>query len=621
MPCLNTAGLASVDLTANDWESMPVPADSPGTSWCEYPKWTVDLLGAIPTTLFVRITVAAGVGSWYALRLLDGAGATVGGWNTGYDEGTATPGVHDHELSLDPSAETLVIEDIDANGLLTATWIGSIAAPDAGAESTGITFAQVPGGSTISEEIPAEGHGEIMLFGFGLASTLQELGGVGLGRIALQQSTSSASIETPTFGVGSGTIQLLAGYSFGLGVAEPATGDGTIALLGTGRAASTFGDGVLRVLGYGESYTDDDSSTPPIYYDDAVYIEEGLAFGQALKSHITLLVEEAFHFAVRRNAEATVKTKTIEKFTFGDQLAVVYMELVEAGVVFSSTVSADYQMVSRVVDRLLAKGVAHSYAEAINSIVDAMSFGILAELFAHEQITETMLASGTVAELYTAVEALVDSLLISGSSSASFNMTVAVTDELLISGELSTSAELYQLVREGLGFAISYSTDSGEHVAWTLNTASKGLTRYTNYPYNSFAKIGGKYLGMSSVGLFELVGDSDDGEPISAKIRLGLWDLGTRLFKRFNECYIGWAGNGDMILRTISPHPVTGEKQAAVYRVHPRQAVTTRESKFSVGKGIKSVDWDFELENLNGSDFDLAALEFHPLRTSRRTRG
>ena len=41
----------------------------------------------------------------------------------------------------------------------------------------------------------------------------------------------------------------------------------------------------------------------------------------------------------------------------------------------------------------------------------------------------------------------------------------------------------------------------------------------------------------------------------------------------------------------------------------------------AVQRGLKAVDWDFEIENVDGGDFELSSIEFRPLILDRRTRG
>ena len=66
--------------------------------------------------------------------------------------------------------------------------------------------------------------------------------------------------------------------------------------------------------------------------------------------------------------------------------------------------------------------------------------------------------------------------------------------------------------------------------------------------------------------------------------------------------------------------PTTGEKSAAIYRLADPGAANVREHRVKFGRGLKSVDWDVVLENVDGADFELHSVEFHPLNLDRRTR-
>ena len=76
-----------------------------------------------------------------------------------------------------------------------------------------------------------------------------------------------------------------------------------------------------------------------------------------------------------------------------------------------------------------------------------------------------------------------------------------------------------------------------------------------------------------------------------------------------------------MLLKAIFVDEQTGEKNMAIYKVLPRPAAASRETRAKLGRGMKAVDWDFVLENVDGADFDLHSIQFYPTQLSRRTRG
>ena len=141
----------------------------------------------------------------------------------------------------------------------------------------------------------------------------------------------------------------------------------------------------------------------------------------------------------------------------------------------------------------------------------------------------------------------------------------------------------------------------------------------TEYDWQ-FTSLSGRYA-TGAEGLLALGGDTDAGAAIKAKIRLGMTDMGTRKMKRLPEVFMGYTGDGRLVLRVIYVDDKSGEKVGADYLMKPRPAGSKRESRFEPGKGLVAVDYDFELENIDGADFSVTNIEFSPMTVDRRTRG
>lgn len=350
-------------------------------------------------------------------------------------------------------------------------------------------------------------------------------------------------------------------------------------------------------------------------------LEDGLIFGEQRSAAATAVLRALLALDEQSRNAFDGSTAAADDIVFGQRLTVVYLVLVAEGVRFAPMPTADYRMLERAINRVLLSGAACGVADAIAAVTTGLVFGTLLEVLALASTGEALALNAHIGETYTAVEQLVIALLLDAAAAPSHSATILIDEGLLARTDLESEAAFAQLVSESLGFAATLSLDSGDYIAWVLNTESKGLSRYTRYPYNSFAKLGDAYYGAASDGLYRLDGDTDAGVPITARLRLGLYDLGTRKLKRLPEAYLGYSSTGTLLLRVISIEQVTGEKQAAIYQLKPRQAANTRENRFTIGRGIKSVDWDFEIENVNGADFDLTSIEFRPLVLDRRTRG
>lgn len=297
------------------------------------------------------------------------------------------------------------------------------------------------------------------------------------------------------------------------------------------------------------------------------------------------------------------------------------LQLVRDLLVVGTHAQAEQTAIVRAVERILLVGRATHVTEAAAHLVDALVLGAMLEEYRVGHAAERVLLASNVATLYEAFARAVDRALFGASPAPSYTAMVVVREELVLGSRLAHEADFVALVRESIGFAANLTIDNGEYIAWVLNTQSKGLSRYAQFPFNSFARIGGRYVGASSDGLHWLDGETDNGAPIEARLRLGLSGLGDRRLKRVPDCFIGYTSSGQLLLKAITVDEQTGERVAAIYLLRPRAAGSKRENAFKLGRGMRAVDWDFEIENVDGAAFDLSDVQFNVLRVDRRTRG
>jgi hypothetical protein len=306
--------------------------------------------------------------------------------------------------------------------------------------------------------------------------------------------------------------------------------------------------------------------------------------------------------------------------TFESDLAVVFSALLEEGIDFASIASATPQAVVRVVEYLVLRGVSSSMAEAVTAIAAAVSFAATLDSLLLASLQDALECEGSVVGVYTAVVAALDALDLADAAAAASSFLVLMEDQVSAEDAAANAASLTSVLQASIGFATYLALDSGEYLAWVMNAASRGVSTYSSFPFNSFAEIGGVYYGASSAGIFQLDGASDNGVDIRARIRLGMDAMGSSAEKNVPEAVVAYTSDGTLLLRVITTDAHTGQKKAADYKLHPRNAGDLRENRFKPGRGLKAVYWDYELENVDGADFDLAGLELYPVRLSRRTR-
>lgn len=149
-----------------------------------------------------------------------------------------------------------------------------------------------------------------------------------------------------------------------------------------------------------------------------------------------------------------------------------------------------------------------------------------------------------------------------------------------------------------------------------MHTETQAVTRYNNYPFNSFARFNGVYLGAKDDGIFALTGADDAGVLIQAAARVGITDFSTSHLKRVDRAYVGYKTNGNMILRVT-----TEDKSVRDYRLNYMGLSGSHSNMVKFGRGMEARYWQFEIRNENGADFELDAIEMQPFILKRRLWG
>lgn len=349
-------------------------------------------------------------------------------------------------------------------------------------------------------------------------------------------------------------------------------------------------------------------------------LTDGLAFAGRPVRLPTVVLREVVAVQAARAARYEGTTRVVDAAAFGGRIAWVVQLLVQEGIAVGGSTTGDYQQLVRIVARLLASGRASGVAEALAQIVDGIVLLAATQAVSKAEASDTVMLRALVSALYEVTAHAVGRVLMQDTPAGSQQLVAVMTERVALRATAGGQVDLRILLEESVGFAATLSIDNGEYIAWVLNTESKGLSRYTNYPFNSFARIGGRYFGVASDGVHRLEGDDDNGEDIAAFIRTGLEAFGTRRLKRIPEAFIGYTSDGTLVLKAIIVDE-EGNKSAAIYRLPTRGAANKRANRFKLGRGLESVDWAFELHNADGSDFELGNIEFRPANMTRRTRG
>lgn len=305
-----------------------------------------------------------------------------------------------------------------------------------------------------------------------------------------------------------------------------------------------------------------------------------------------------------------------------DLLYLVYHAQILSEVELEAGVALDHTGYARITSALLLGGQAASLREAHGLLVDALALRELASAAEYLTLVSEAEFAAAVDVAYAAAARLADIAAMAVGVTTNATLYALLRDDVDFNATQLATYEGFAALRDTLGFALSSVVDNGQFTAWTMNTDSKGATKYTNYPFNSFMQIGGVWHGVADDGLYRLGGPDDDGEAIRSKLRLGMAALGTRLSSHAVSAYFGYTADGDLRLKVVTADSQTGTREAHVYRLYANDAAgSMRNSRSKIGKGLKAVYWDFVIENVDGANFELDCVEILPLVLDRRLRG
>ncbi|MBP7531044.1 MAG: hypothetical protein KA775_04410 [Ottowia sp.] len=418
-------------------------------------------------------------------------------------------------------------------------------------------------------------------------------------------------VGPPPQGTGDGTIVLMADNP---PLPVPLNGDGTIALealdsYGPEAIMPAYGSGTIHLLGSGNDVPE------PLWE----YLTEWLGAGDDEWNLPKYGIIEALGAGGQTSTTFIGLSLATEKLELGDALAVVLRELLAEGFIFDAEPAYNFRAMAHVADALRLSGVAGSQLEALNIIAAAIGLGVLLRQRDIHILLDGMKLDDALTSAVRLGASLVDALLLEAETTPVVVFTALVNEGFELGAGATTILQAIEALREGVSFALHLNLDDGQYSAYVINTESKGVTQYAHYPFNSFARLGDRYLGMTPDGIRELEGPDDAGSPIAARFRLAMSRLGTGQLKRMVAAYLGYSSTGDLRLKTITIQP-DGVKRADHYRLLA-QPGAPREARIKVGQGLRSVYWGFEVEAIGGAAFAIDLIELQPIVVEQRIQG
>lgn len=302
--------------------------------------------------------------------------------------------------------------------------------------------------------------------------------------------------------------------------------------------------------------------------------------------------------------------------------ALVHQLVAVEGVLLDDVPDAVRRQIARVIDAVALSDTSQSRLAATRAVVAALTMDAMAlRGWRFDEVAGTAFADAATQTLRR-IEALAEAVVLDDEAAMNARFTVFVDEALVTADEASSKAAFFAALSEGAAFHAVLNLRGEQYVAWVLNAETgAGVSRYEGFGFNSFAgfEVGGvtRYFGAMDDGIHLLGGDSDNGAPIPAKVRSAMTNFGTARMKRMAMAYLGLTASGELLLKLIITSD-KGVKEAFWYSLEGRNAQALREDRVKPDGGLESVYWQWELANVDGSDFDIDSMAFVPMATSRR---
>lgn len=296
-----------------------------------------------------------------------------------------------------------------------------------------------------------------------------------------------------------------------------------------------------------------------------------------------------------------------EPIPMRDRLFVTFAALAAEGVVIAD--AADVVRAVQVLEQLgisetvLAKATLYMSASERVRFLDGLF------RFLSEDVVEALSITPNLVAMRRAMGAAAETVGVGESMTPRMVLRITAADTVGIDPVHALKMMFSPQLGEAVAIAGAFISPDSALTTWSVNTRTGAVTEYTNYDFNSFARIGMRYIGASATGLYELDGDDDAGTDIIADLKGGFLQFNGSRFAGMKAVYLGVRGGGEFFLKLEA---ASGETYT--YKVIAEDMETT---KVWIGKGLRHRYMSYELIS-TGQDFDLESIEFVPMLAQRR---
>jgi len=380
-------------------------------------------------------------------------------------------------------------------------------------------------------------------------------------------------------------------------------------------ADATGGEGIPEDVAFSEALvtTQAHNHSQVFYVNDVVVAQatKGVAVRLGVTDFtsavlVALAVTDDVQLTDARPTTALVAKSLSDAVTLGDSAPVgAYGVVVSVAIDVSATAA---QAVHQAIEELV------TISSGMNTRQDAVATDTFAAssmsgYAGHIAATDGVGFLGTAEAMAELRGGVAEAITFHGALTLDVVLYVAVSEDVALA-DIPTPTLLFQaIVQDHVQFKAFFASPA--YTTWAMNTRNAAVTQYANFNFNSFAKMGERYIGANDQGLYWLDGDDDAGRAVNSRITTGVIQPNGNKLSGVQYAYLGMRGDGSFVVT------VTDEAGGSYNYTLTGSSMET--ARVAFGRGFKTRYFTFSLES-QGQDFDLDSVEFITTEMARKVQ-
>ncbi len=305
------------------------------------------------------------------------------------------------------------------------------------------------------------------------------------------------------------------------------------------------------------------------------------------------------------------------KAAFTDIVGAAWQMLLADAGELSDTTESTVRRLAALAETMLVKDAALARMDAFIAVAAAAVLEARTATGVGAQAIDQAVLADEIGNTLAVMLDAADAGAVSVDASGGMRLLLVASDAATVADDPEAALRALAELADGAVLYCTLRLGGTDYQGWVLNTDLRAVTEYRNVPFDSFAILNGRTYAAGEGGIYELAGDTDNGEPISAWFRPFLTNFGTQKMKRVTDIWLGTSATG-LFVKVHTRDPATGKMTEDVYPVQHAHGDGTDKGRVKVGRGLTSNWWTLTVQNVAGADFAIDGIEWKPLLLDRR---